>query len=55
MKQMFQLVSLIESWKFARMTSLKFAVVFLHTTYPNRIQQYSIVTHENDSSTKQNY
>ena len=37
---MFQLVPSIESRKFSRVTSLKFAIV---------------ATHENDSSTKENY
>ena len=50
MKQMFQLVSSIESFKFSSVTSLKFAIVFLHITYPDlKIKEYSIVTHENDS------
>ena len=46
---MFQLVSSIESCKFSRVTSLKFATVFLHVTYFDlKVQEYSIVTHEND-------
>ena len=53
---MFQLVSSIESCKFSRVTSLQFAIVLLHITYPNlKIQEYSIVAQENDSSAKQNY
>ena len=56
MKQVFQIVSWIESFILSRVISLKFAMDFLHITYPNmKIQECSIVAHENDSSTKQNY
>ena len=53
---MLQLISSIESCKFSRVTSLKFAIAFLHITYPDlKIQEYSVITHENDSSTEPNY
>ena len=55
MKEIFQLVSLIESCKFQN-NKLEVCHRFLHITYPNwKMQEYSIVTHENDTSTKQNH
>ena len=55
MKQMFRLVSLIESCKFSTVRSLNFAILFIRIAYPNlKIQEYSIVIQKNDSLTRQN-
>ena len=55
MKEIFQLVSLIESCKFQN-NKLEVCHHFLHIIYPNwKMQEYRIVTHENDTSTNQNH
>ena len=51
---MSQLLYLVECCKFSKVASWKFAIAFFsHVTSLNlKIQEYSIVTHQSDSSNK---